>query len=214
VIAKESVPSRENVEKILPQFTGEIMQAPPLYSAIHIDGKRASNLARSGQAPVMKKRPVTVYKLELRCWEPPFADIFVRCSSGTYIRSLARDIALAAGSRAHLTSLVRTQVAGFRLEDAVTVNREQGAGSGEGECLLRPVDKDVISALELPWFDISPDSAQNIIHGKPLDSILDSLTPSSAPPHPDFTAAVFAGETLLAIIERKSDKWLYRCVLN
>jgi tRNA pseudouridine55 synthase len=118
VIAEAPPPSRENVERSLSMFTGEIMQSPPAYSAIHVNGKRASALARSGQPPEMKKRPVTIYKIELRNWDPPFADIFVHCSSGTYIRSLARDIALAAGSRAHLCSLVRTRISDFKLEDA------------------------------------------------------------------------------------------------
>jgi hypothetical protein len=67
----------------------------------------------------MKKRPVEIYRLELRSWEPPFAKIFVHCSSGTYIRSLSRDLALAAGSRGYLTSLIRTQVAAFKLENAI-----------------------------------------------------------------------------------------------
>ena len=117
VIAEAPVPERATVEKMLKQFTGQIMQAPPAYSAIHINGKRASDLARKGQAPEMVKRPVTIYEIELESWQPPVAYVKVHCSSGTYIRSLARDIALAAGSRAHLASLVRTRVAGFGLEE-------------------------------------------------------------------------------------------------
>jgi tRNA pseudouridine55 synthase len=128
VIANAPLPSREDVEQVIPKFLGEIEQTPPAYSAIHIDGERASALARRGEALEMQKRPVTIFRLELLSWEPPYAKIFVRCSSGTYIRSLARDIALAAGSRAHLTALIRTQVAGFKLG-----NGESGVGSGEEE---------------------------------------------------------------------------------
>jgi tRNA pseudouridine55 synthase len=189
VIAEAPVPSREQVENALKSFSGEIMQAPPAYSAIHIDGKRASQLARSGAAVEMKKRPVTIYQLELRKWEPPFADIFVRCSSGTYIRSLARDIALEAGSRGHLTSLVRTKVAEFSLEDA------DGA--------LRPVNKDVIGKLGMAFVEVTPAEAENIRHGKPFLPKCD-LSP----------VAVFSGETLVAVLENTGGKWTYGCVLE
>ena len=131
VIATAPLPTREAVEQAISRFTGEIEQAPPAYSAIHIDGERASTLARRGEAPEMRKRPVTIYRLELVAWEPPDARIFVHCSGGTYIRSLARDIALAAGSRAHLSALLRTQVAGFKLENAVLGTGDWGSGNGE-----------------------------------------------------------------------------------
>jgi len=208
--AKAPLPSREDVERVLPQFTEEILQSPPAYSAIHINGERASSLARKGQAPEMKKRPVTIYKLELRGWQPPYADIFVHCSSGTYIRSLARDIALAVGSRAYLYALTRTQVAGFTLENA-----EKGEASA---FLPLPITRQVIGALNLPWFEIAPDEAEKIIHGKPLAPILEgkpfflqgeALTPKEG----DFPAAVFAGETLAAIVEKSDGKWKYGCVL-
>jgi tRNA pseudouridine55 synthase len=205
--AEAPPPSREDVEKALPQFTGEILQSPPAYSAIHINGKRASALAREGKTPEMKKRPVTVYKLELCSWQPPYAEIFVHCSSGTYIRSLARDIALAAGSRAYLCELTRTQVAGFMLEDAAT----------DG-IILQPIDKSVIHALGLPYFEISPDETEKIIHGKPLEAILDgkplfsqggALTPQAG----DFSAAVFSEDVLIAVVEITAGKWKYGCVL-
>jgi tRNA pseudouridine55 synthase len=95
---------------------------PPVYSAIHVNGSRASDLARRGKPPVMKARQVTVYALELVSYEKPRARIAVHCSSGTYIRALARDIALVCGSRAYLTALTRTMVGDFRLEDAAVVD--------------------------------------------------------------------------------------------
>lgn len=202
--AQAPLPERENVEKALSQFTGEIMQAPPAYSALHVNGKRAWELARSGKTPEMKKRPVTIHKLELRSWEPPFAEIFVHCSSGAYIRSLARDIALAAGSRAHLCELVRTQVASFTLEMAEKDNNLY---------IPRPVDKAVISALGIPCFEITPENAQEIIHGKPLEPILKGSELSYTPAKSDFNAAVFNGEELTAIVEMKNGEWKYGCVM-
>jgi len=206
-------PLREDVEKALPQFTGDILQAPPEYSAIHVNGKRASDLARKGQMPEMKKRPVTVYRLELRGWQPPYAEIFVHCSSGTYIRSLARDIALAAGSRAYLCELTRTQVAGFTLEDAEGTQNEQ-----PDRFSPLPITKQVINALNLPWFDIAHDETEKIIHGKPLEPILEgkpffSQGEVSPVGEGDFSAAVFDGQTLAAVVERADGKWNYRCVL-
>jgi len=216
VIGEAPVPPREKVEQILSQFTGSIMQSPPAYSAIHINGKRAHELARSGNAPEMKIRPVSVYKLELRSWEPPHAEIFVHCSSGTYIRSLARDIALAAESRAYLCALTRTKVAGFSLDLA-----------GNSEAVPLPIDRQVIAALGLPWFEITPDEAENIIHGKPLASILERKPLSSQDESSqsaldinileknssNFSAAVFSGETLIAVVEKADGKWKYGCVL-
>jgi tRNA pseudouridine55 synthase len=230
VIANAPPPSREAVEQALTQFRGEIQQAPPAYSAIHIDGERASTLARKGEMPEMQKRLVTIYRLELRSWEPPFAQIFVHCSSGTYIRSLARDIALAAGSRAYLSALIRTRVAGFRLEEAVRMNNEQGtmnngiqmsneqgAMSNERQShspiphssFFTPhsIDKPIFDKLGLPCIDVSPENAQKIIHGKPLAQILgNSLLPQ---PGKDTALAVFSDNAFIAMIESANNTWKY-----
>jgi tRNA pseudouridine55 synthase len=213
-IAEAPLPSREKVEIVLTKFKGNIMQSPPVYSAIHINGKRASALARSGETVEMKERPVSIYRLELLSWQSPFAEIFVHCSTGTYIRSLARDIALLAGSRAHLCALTRTQIAGFKLEDAKCAD--------EGKTSLQPVDKTIIRALGLPWFEISKAETEKIIHGKPLEAILDGKplkysdqidTDAQKRRGMDSTTAVFTGEELAAIIEKIDGKWGYRCVV-
>ena len=189
VIAGAPLPSREAVEQALIQFRGDIEQAPPVYSAIHIDGERASAMARRGETPEMHKRPVTIYRLELRSWEPPFARVFVHCSGGTYVRSLARDIGLAAGSRGYLTALLRTQVAGFKLEDAVME-------FGDGNTLL-PIDRSVFQALNIPCLDISPDDSQKIIQGKPLMQILGKNYPLTG--GSGDAAALFSGESFISV---------------
>jgi len=201
VIANAPVPSRENVEKAISQFLGEIEQAPPAYSAIHIDGERASALARRGEAPEMRKRPVTIHRLELLSWEPPYAKIFVHCSSGTYIRSLAKDIALAAGSRAHLTALLRTQVGGFRV---------QGSGFGV-QGLIHPIDKGVIERLNIPCLDVAASDVEKIIQGKPLAQILkDAPVPAGeSPAGLNHAAALFSEGKFIAMIERQDNKWSY-----
>jgi tRNA pseudouridine55 synthase len=206
-VAAAAPPSLEQTEGALSQFTGRIMQEPPAYSALHVNGKRASALARSGEAPEMKKRPVHIYKLELRAWEPPFAEIYVHCASGAYIRSLARDIAIAAGSRAHLRALTRTNVAGFSLEDAWDGDLEKP--------FFRPIDKKVLNALGLPWFDVDQEEAVKIFHGRPLSPILENKT--LMPRNEDvqgysdgvLTAAVFSDNSFAAIVEKSDGKW--RC---
>jgi len=208
VIAEAQPPSRERAEQAISMFKGEIMQKPPVFSAIHINGQRASKLARSGESPEMKERAVTIYKLELETWDPPYADIFVHCSSGTYIRSLARDIALAAGSRAHLSSLIRTKVASFSLDMADNAIPSP-----------RPIDKSVIAALGLPWYEATPPEAENISHGKPLAPILEkkplfSQNTPSTQNAADFSAAVFEGENLIAVVEKIGGVWKYGCVLG
>jgi len=208
VIAEAALPSREKVEEVISAFTGNILQEPPVYSAIHINGKRASSLARAGQLPEMKKREVVIHKLELINWQPPFAEIFVHCSSGTYIRSLARDIALAAGSRAHLCGLFRTQVAGFELD------------LKEFPLEVHPIDKSVIEKLGMPWIEIEQNEVKHIIHGKPLGLILNKKQIITSAPlrlceisSSEQIIALFCDETLIAIVEKLNGNWKYCCVM-
>jgi tRNA pseudouridine55 synthase len=208
VIASAPVPSREAVEQAITQFCGAIQQAPPAYSAIHIDGERASALARKGEVPEMQKRPVTIYRLELRSWEPPYARIFVHCSSGTYIRSLARDIALAVGSRAYLSALVRTRVADFRLEDAILVDNGKLVVNRD-HCSSKnyplPINKSIFARLNILCIDVTPENAQKIVQGKPLAHIIGNTPPPGA----TTAMAVFSDDTFIAMIEFTNHKWKY-----
>jgi tRNA pseudouridine55 synthase len=206
VIANAPLPSREDVERVIPKFLGEIEQAPPVYSAIHIDGERASALARRGETPEMQKRPVTIFRLELLSWEPPYAKIFVHCSSGTYIRSLARDIALAAGSRAHLTELVRTQVGGFKLQGTVSSEQYERKTSLPTPYSLLPLDKDVFNCLGIPCLEVAPPDVTKIIQGKPLAQILKDVP---LPTRENPAAALFSDGKFIAMIERQDNKWNY-----
>jgi tRNA pseudouridine55 synthase len=124
IIATAAPPAPDALQGVFAGFTGEIMQTPPEYSAIHVNGKRASKLSRQGIIPEMKARPVMIYKIELRSYKPPIANVFVHCGSGTYIRALARDMALACNSRAHLIELVRTKIGEYDLSDAQTIDNE------------------------------------------------------------------------------------------
>ncbi len=119
IIKTAEIPLEENVKSVLPSFIGEIEQIPPMYSALHVDGKRLSDLARSGKSVEIKPRKITVYSINLIDFYEKYALIEVSCSKGTYIRSLARDIAYACKSAGHLRALRRTRVGPFSLKDAV-----------------------------------------------------------------------------------------------
>lgn len=118
VIHQAEVPPRELVEQKLTEFLGPQEQVPPLFSAIHVDGKRAWKRALAGEEVEMKPRSIVFHRLEILSWQDNSLTIDVECSKGTYIRSLARDLGLACGSRAHLTALRRDSVGPFKLEQS------------------------------------------------------------------------------------------------
>jgi tRNA pseudouridine55 synthase len=103
------------------KFTGKILQTPPLFSAIWIDGKRAYDIARAGKTAEMKPKEITISEFEITRIALPEVNFRVVCSKGTYIRSLARDFGEALESGAHLTALCRTRIGKYRLEDAMTI---------------------------------------------------------------------------------------------
>jgi len=118
------IPQKQEIEHILPRFIGEITQIPPKYSAIHINGKRAYELARDGADFEIPKRQITIKKLKLLNYNPAqnSADFSVTCSKGTYIRTLGHDIATALGTLGHLTALRRTQNGFFKASDTILLD--------------------------------------------------------------------------------------------
>lgn len=127
----------QGVYDILEQFRGDILQVPPMYSAIKINGKKLYELARKGREVERPARPVTIHSLELEEMEGPEDFLLrVRCSKGTYVRTLCHDIGQALGCGGCMSSLRRTMAAGFTLEQAVTLEQVQA----QGEALLLPVD--------------------------------------------------------------------------
>jgi len=110
--------TREDVEQVLQQFTGQQEQVPPIFSAKLIDGKRAYELARAGKETAMKPAVITINELTLLSYALPNFSIRIVCSKGTYIRSLARDLGIALQSGGHLTGLRRTRSGQHRVEEA------------------------------------------------------------------------------------------------
>ena len=117
----DAKPSREDVEKVILRFTGEIEQTPPMFSAIKINGQRAYKLARKGEVVEIPKRTVMIHSLEILDYSYPELKIRTHVSSGTYIRSLAEDIGLALGTGAYCSELRRTKIADW---DVADVTRE------------------------------------------------------------------------------------------
>ena len=114
--------TKELILQTLPQFVGNIMQVPPLFSAVMVDGHRAYKMARKGQEVELVAKPVRIDELELTDFDPEKMQMSIRvvCGKGTYIRSLARDIGKALGSGAYLTALCRTRVGDVHIEDCLT----------------------------------------------------------------------------------------------
>ncbi len=128
---------REELEAVLPRFTGEISQIPPMFSAIKINGQKLYDLARQGKEVERKARAVTIFALEVveQVSETDYI-LRIRCSKGTYVRTLCHDIGQALGCGGCMFSLRRTMAAGFTLDESVTLEQMQEGG----EALLRPTD--------------------------------------------------------------------------
>lgn len=150
VIATSMVPTLEQIQAAIPQFLGEIQQSPPQYSALHIGGKRASKLAREGKVVVMEKRPVSVYSFEVVSYGKGLLVADIHVSKGTYIRSLARDLALECGSRGYLVNLVRTQIGPFMLGDAVSTRDTEAllASVGRTDNLIKSISDMALLEVE------------------------------------------------------------------
>lgn len=119
----EYAPDLAQIEQVLRDFTGEIMQKVPAYSAVKIDGRRAYDLARKGIEVEMPERKVTVYELKLVDYNWPELKIDCKVSSGTYIRALGEDIGKALGVGGYLTELRRTEIGGYKIEDAAALEK-------------------------------------------------------------------------------------------
>ena len=116
-------PSREQIEAVLPRFTGTLSQVPPAYSAIKVEGERAYDLARDGEEVNLAPRQVEVFQARLLAAEPEQGEFEILCGKGTYVRSWVRDMALALGTLGHVSALRRTRLGGFLEKDATPLDQ-------------------------------------------------------------------------------------------
>ena len=165
-------PTLADIEAVLPQFTGPIEQVPPAYSAIKIEGKRAYDRARSGEEIEMKPRSVTIHSLLIYSAPDGLLEeitLSADVSKGTYIRSLARDIAYAVGTVGHVTMLRRTRAGPFTLESAISLDKLNAFGQGHPqEDIILPIEAGLV---DIPALDLSPEQARAVQQGRVLTGI-------------------------------------------
>lgn len=123
VASSDTRPTQAQVLAVLPAFTGPIRQRPPAYSALKVDGERAYALARAGESVVLAEREITILSLQLVECTADSATFDVHCTKGTYVRSLARDLAQALGTVGHVSALRRTGAGPFTLEQALSLDK-------------------------------------------------------------------------------------------
>lgn len=155
-----------DIARVLPQFTGDILQVPPMHSALKRDGRPLYELARQGITVDREARPVTIHVIDLLEFTGSRLRLSVSCSKGTYIRVLAQDIGAALGCGAHLTALRRTRVGDLVLDGAMTLAQIDSIEEGARVACLRPVDALLQS---LPRVDLSGEAEQRFSHGNPVD---------------------------------------------
>jgi tRNA pseudouridine55 synthase len=209
--------TREALQAGVAALTGEIMQVPPGVSAIKVNGQRAYKLTRAGAAPELKPRPVTVYAFAVTGVRPSGdhldVDATVRCSSGTYIRALARDLGAALGTGGHLTALRRTAVGGYHIACARTLDQLAG------KFTITPMAE--AAAAAFPRVDLTDEQARRLSHGAQLPvrelTLPEPLLPEAPLPEagttpvpsasPDVPLAAFApDDTLVALVTVSSGR--------
>lgn len=161
-------PRRKEIDALLPDFTGEISQVPPPFSAIKVQGSKAYELAREGKELELDPRQVTIYDLELISYKPPDLSLEIECSAGTYIRSLAHDLGERLSTGAHLAELRRIKSGPFSIEDAIPLPKlEVGFMVDKWErYLVQAVD----ALPGFPIVKVSQDDLGQIQHGHRINA--------------------------------------------
>jgi tRNA pseudouridine55 synthase len=170
VVATSDVrPTRAEAEAVLPRFTGAIEQVPPAFSALKVDGQRAYDRARAGEAVELKSRGVVIHSLTLEGMTGKDVTLLTHVSKGTYVRSLARDIAYALGTCGHVTYLRRTKAGPFKQDQAISLDKLEEAAKGAGlEHLLLPLEAGLD---DIPALALDQTSAQAVRQGRVLSGM-------------------------------------------
>ena len=193
VATSDGRPTLEQMDAVLPRFTGQIKQVPPAYSALKVEGKAAYLRARAGEKVDLNTRQATVYELNLLSHGPDEATLSVTVSKGTYIRSLARDIAHALGTVGHVSYLRRTRAGPFGLQQALSLDfLEETAKARQ---LTRAVLPLVAALDDIPALPVTPDQARLLRHGQKLIGF---------PAKPGLSLATSEG-TPVALVEALAD---------
>ena len=210
VARSEERPAAAAIEAILPHFTGTVMQRPPIFSAIKVDGARAYDIARKAVAdgletlPELAPRPVEITRLELRDVTADSATLFVACGKGTYIRSLARDMAVTLGTVGHVAGLRRLSVGPFHEADAISLAfLEELEHKDAAFEHLKPVT----SALDdIPALPVSAGEAAKLRHGQTLPALGPSAETRVAEVAGHGTGVALLGDQPVALVTVKAGK--------
>ena len=186
-------PSLEEIEAVLPSFTGEIEQVPPAFSALKIGGKAAYARARAGEELEMRPRAVTIHELSARESENDAVTLSAVVSKGTYIRSLARDIAYALNTLGHVTMLRRTRAGPFSLDQAISLDFLEEAAKARG--LTRTVLPLTAALDDIPALPVTSRQAELLRQGQRLVGF---------PGKPGLCMAMLE-ETPIALVEASAD---------
>ena len=199
-------PTPEQVAAVLPEFIGDILQVPPAFSAVKVDGERAYDLARAGETVELKAREISIYSA--RVIDAPDADhveIAVECGKGTYVRAIVRDIAERLGACAHVSALRRTRVGPFDEDSAITLELLEDLGH-KARCLeaLLPVE----TALDdIPELAVTTEDAFKLKQGRPIvlvprqvEALKARLSPGTR------TVSAMEGGSIVALCEMRAGK--------
>ena len=193
-LADAADPTLAEIEACLPQFLGTIQQRPPAYSALKIKGQRAYKLAREGKEVELKSRPVEIYELAITGYAYPELKLTMRCGSGTYVRSLGRDLAESLGTGAVMSALERTAIGDFRVGDAVNIEPLDGA------LLETHLVPPLVAVAHLPRIELSDPQWNELRHGRLIAVEETSVTPKSLD---EIFVAVSSAGDLVALVREK-----------
>jgi tRNA pseudouridine55 synthase len=204
IVSEGSIPSIEEIRSVIPRFIGEIKQVPPLYSALHVKGERAYQIARRGDTYEIPARTIRIDSIKIIAYEPPHLTIDVSCSCGTYIRSLARDIGNAAGSCGYLTALTRTRIGSFSLAKGI-----------DTEC--RSLEKNILRPFD--FSDKIPGLLKRVVKNEYIEALHhgvkvrdEFLTESTEAGY--FYALFDEKEAIHAVVKKENSVFSYFAVMN
>jgi tRNA pseudouridine55 synthase len=189
VARSEIWPTPAEVRRAAAGFEGELMQTPPMYSALHYQGRRLYQLARRGEVVALTPRRVMVHRLLVEAIELPRVTLTVTCSQGTYVRTLAHDLGAALGCGGHLAALRRLKVGAFRVEDALTLDALNEMSPAELAARIIPMSRCLTGMKRVT---VAPEEARLMRQGRPLAWSAPDLTPGEQ-------VQVLAGQELAAV---------------
>lgn len=249
-ILEAPLPTYKDIEKVIPTFIGSIMQEPPKYSALHVKGRRASDIVRAGGAVELNPRNVYIEEISIKgilfddecsdkkdVWikdlsvkenkklyekKVKLAHVNITCSKGTYVRSLARDIAKAVGSASHLKALRRLCIGPFKLEDAFGAESLPPFLSEDNKNIeylseiggyLKSFSKELCNSLELFILEIKEGFVAHFLHGKNIkDEWFYNMEEKRGKVLQNKIACVFYHDKVLGIIEVQNKNYKYKAV--